>query len=73
MASPLDDISVTLPCEDCGRETKKSIRWIKSHAEFRCACGTLIRLDAAKIKRELARVERSFAALESQLKKFNKR
>ena len=41
----VDDISVELPCENCGRKSEKTVGWIKSHDEFTCTCGTVISLE----------------------------
>lgn len=68
----LDNEQIEIPCKNCGRKSKKSIGWIKSHTEFSCACGTRIRLQASQFKSEIAKVERSLGDLERSLKNFGK-
>lgn len=67
--SLLDGQEIELPCENCRRKTKKSIRWIKANKEFTCACGTVIVLDANQLKAEIAKLERSLAGLQGMFKK----
>lgn len=68
----LDNEEIEIPCENCGRKSKKSIGWIKGHTEFSCACGTRIRLQASQFKSEIAKVERSLADVQRSLKNFGK-
>lgn len=72
MADVLDGIEIELPCENCGRVTKKTIGWIKRNTEHICACGTLVCLDTDQFRREIGKVDRSLADFQSALKKFNK-
>ena len=72
MSNFLDSTEIEIPCENCSRKTKKSIGWIKSHKDFTCSCGTKITLDASQFKTEIAKVEKSFAALQKTLKSFGK-
>ncbi len=55
-----DRDTIAIPCE-CGRKTTKTIRWLKMHRQFtfRCACGIGHRVDARKLIREVASVERA--------------
>ncbi len=68
----LDNEEIEIPCENCGRKSKKSFGWIKGHTEFSCACGTRIRLQAGQFKSEITKVERSLADLQRSLKNFGK-
>jgi len=72
MTNFLDDSTIELPCENCGRVTKKTIGWIKRNTQFAWACGTPIHLDTSQFKREIAKVDRAFADLRNTLKKLNK-
>lgn len=72
MAGILDQAEIEIPCENCGRKTKKSIGWIKTQSQFTCACGTRINIDASQFKSEMAKVDRSFASLQNTLKKFGR-
>jgi len=59
MAGFLDSTDIEIPCENCGRKTKKRIGWIKTNREFTCGCGTKITLDADKFNRQIAELEKS--------------
>ena len=72
MAGFLDSSEIEIPCENCGRKTKKSIGWIKMHRNFTCRCGTEITLNASQFKTEIAKAEKALAGLQSSLKKFGK-
>lgn len=72
MTSILDDSEIEIPCENCQRKTKKSIGWIKTHKKFTCACGTEITINASQFKGEIAKIDKSLAALQSSLKNFGK-
>lgn len=60
--SLFDHQRIGIPC-DCGRETKKSIAWLKSHKQFTCLCGTVIHLKADHLLGVVRDVERGFARL----------
>ena len=68
MAGFLDDLEIEIPCENCGRKTKKTIRWIKSNNEFVCACGTHISLDSSDFRAKIAKIERDLGNLGKSLK-----
>lgn len=72
MSGLLDKQEIEIPCDKCGRKTKKSIGWIKTHSEYVCGCGTTIKLDTRQFKSEIAEVERSFANLQRVFKKSGK-
>lgn len=61
MADILDDGEIEIPCDICSRVTKKPIDWVKDHPEFRCACGTVIRLDTLDFLRKIAEAENALA------------
>jgi len=62
-----------LPCENCGRKTRKTIGWIKTHKQFTCGCGTVVRLDTDQFNREIRKVEAAFTNLERSFKGLGKR
>jgi lysyl-tRNA synthetase class I len=72
MAGILDSAEIEIPCENCGRKTKKSIGWIKNHSHFTCDCGTHIILDASKFKGEISKVDRAIGDLQRTIDKINK-
>jgi len=68
MRNLLDDTTIPIPCEECGREVEKSIAWIKRNNKHTCECGTKIALDTSQFKRELAKIERELAKLGKMFK-----
>lgn len=68
----LDEQTIEIPCEACGRKVEKTIGWIKRHSNFTCSCGTVINLKADGFRREIAKVERSVAELARSLKNIGK-
>jgi transposase-like protein len=59
MAGYFDDATIDLPCPQCGKKTKKSIGWIKNHANFTCrGCKSVIDLSSKQFQREIAKAER---------------
>jgi len=63
----LDRAVIRLACRVCGHVTKRSVAWIKTNDELACACGTRIRVDADRFKKQVAEAERLKAALEHSL------
>ncbi len=72
MPGILDNTLIDIPCERCGRKTKKRIGWIKRHREFTCRCGAQIVLDADQVVREIARVEHNLASLNRVFEQLGK-
>jgi hypothetical protein len=72
MPGPLDNSQIPIKCDQCGKVTKKPIRWIRTNSEFSCPCGRKIRINASQFRREMAKVDKSIANLEKALKKFGK-
>ena len=69
MKGLVDGAEIEIPCTSCDRKTKKTIRWIKANKKFTCVCGTVVGLDSAQIKSEVAKVERHVADLMKKLRK----
>jgi hypothetical protein len=47
------DATVDIPCENCGRKTPKSLRWLETHNEFVCGgCGTTIHVEGKQFVRD---------------------
>jgi hypothetical protein len=67
MSGLFDDAEIPIPCPKCGRETQKSVGWIKSNDEFTCDCGQVIRLEADDFRRG---IEESEDALEDLKRKL---
>ena len=54
MSSGIDkNATIDIPCENCGRKTAKSLRWLETNNEFTCACGTVINVDGKQFVRDL--------------------
>lgn len=49
---------VSLKCESCGYESKKTVAWFHAHDEFTCRCGTPY-LDLAEVRRSIPDLESS--------------
>jgi len=45
MKGIIDQVEISIPCSDCGKSTKKTMKWVQSHAELICECGVAIDLD----------------------------
>lgn len=72
MTTLFDNSGIELPCQSCGRKTKKSIRWVKDHNEFTCTCGALNRFSADQFKARIGEIETRIAGLKSIIKKPKK-
>lgn len=70
MPSFIDSAEIELPCEKCGRKTKKSIGWIKTHSKFTCACG--VSFSTSALNRELASSHVTADAIKRALEKLQK-
>jgi len=57
MTPDTDKAEVEVTCENCGSKTKKSVAWMKEHGEFECGCGTMIRVDPGRFRKELVNAE----------------
>lgn len=69
MPGLFDAASLEIPCENCGRKTKQTIGWIKTHEQFTCPCGTVINLKADQFRRELAAAEAALVCFQRALQK----
>lgn len=68
----LDAIEVEIRCQACGKTHRKSVAWLKAHAEFRCTCRAFHTLDTDDFRRQLASAERAAARLHVRVVKLNK-
>lgn len=63
-----DSAQIGIPCPSCGKETAKSVAWLKSHKQMTCtACGTTFDIDAEQFKRKLAGAEKQLADFQRKL------
>lgn len=58
-----DQQTIEIPCSNCGKNTKKTVGWLKTNKSFVCHCGTTINLNASNLLRELKEAERSLNKL----------
>ena len=46
----LDDIVVMVACQECGREARRSVGWLKSRKEVMCAgCAAEVEFDTGQL------------------------
>ena len=72
MTGNADDGEIEISCENCGSKTRKSFEWTKDHEEFECGCGTMIRVDASRFRKELLKTESEFDGSLGLLEKLGK-
>lgn len=70
MAGAFDAAAVSIPCGNCGRNHKKTIRWLRTHTEIDCEYGTKTRLESGQFKAGMAKAERALNDLKKALKGF---
>ncbi len=49
MLSGFDNLTTTLTCPKCSKETPKELKWLKDNTEFTCDCGNVTVFDNNKI------------------------
>jgi hypothetical protein len=54
--SDVDGETIEIPCPGCRAPTEKTVAWLKSHKQFTCACGTLVRVTPSTFRHEIAKV-----------------
>ena len=72
MSGIFDSEKLAITCKNCGRETKKTIAWLKTHDQFTCKCGTLTRLDKSEFTGNLRKADEAIAAFKRKIKLLNK-
>ena len=67
MKGMIDQVEISIPCPDCGKRAKKSMKWVQSHDVLVCECGTSIDLDKAeetqatrRLRKSLKRIAKTF-------------
>ena len=63
MTKFFDDREIAISCRKCGRDTRKSIAWVKANEQFTCVCGTNFALDDDEFVRGLADIEASIGSM----------
>lgn len=58
-----DDTKIDIPCPDCGRESKQTIRRLKTNPELSCSCGARFHVKADQLRRTLKKIEDSLKRL----------
>ncbi len=67
MKGIIDQVEISIPYSDCGKGTKKTMKWVQSHDELVCECGASIDLDETeetqatrRLRKSLKRIEKTF-------------
>jgi hypothetical protein len=67
MKGMIDQVEISIPCSDCGKRTKKTMKWVQSHEELICECGASIDLDKTeetqatrRLRKSLKRIAKTF-------------
>lgn len=69
--SAFDKGEIALACPQCGRETKKTIAWVKANNHLTCpGCGERIKIDKTKLLRGLEKADKALADLSRQFKRL---
>jgi len=61
---PIKGYLMPITCANCGRQVKKSIKWIRSNSSLQCeGCESDIKLETEEFKAEVDRFEKLLKAL----------
>ena len=67
MTGMIDQVGISIPCSDCGKSTKKTMKWVQNHDELICECGVAIDLDeieetksTRRLRKFLKRIAKTF-------------
>ena len=64
----LDEAAFTVPCAGCGRNTGKTIGWLKVHDEFTCTgCGQPMALQTEEFLRAMREAGQSDSEFRQQI------
>jgi len=68
MSNFSDDVEISFPCPQCGKQTKGSIGWLNAQTEFACAgCNNVVNLDAGEFRDEIRKAETAIKDLRETL------
>lgn len=68
-----DDAKIDVPCPSCGKETSKTISWLKSHKEITCGrCNTTFEVDTTKFEKDLRAAEKQVADFKRKMSRLFK-
>lgn len=68
-----DNATISIPCPSCGKESQKTIGWLKAHDHFTCtACDQTITLEKEQLLSGLKSAEKSLADFRRSLGKLGK-
>ncbi len=68
MKGIIDQVEISIPCSDCGRSIKKTMKWVQSHDELICECGASIDLDHTEETQATRRLKKSFKRIAKNFK-----
>ena len=67
MKGMVENVEISIPCSNCGKWTKKTIKWVQSHDQLVCECGAAVDLDETeetqatrRLRKSLKRIEKTF-------------
>ena len=67
MKGIIDQVEISIPCSDCCKSTKKTMKWVQSRYELICECGVAIDLDeiektqsTRRFRKSLKRIAKTF-------------
>lgn len=72
MKSILDSQKIPIPCDSCGKQSHKTIRWLKSNHKFVCDCGVIITININDFLNSIKVVDKNVAKLNKTIKNVNK-
>ena len=72
MKLDLDSQTMDIPCQACGKKIRESIGRLKRDPDLTCSCGAVTHINAADLRKGAAKVEKSLADIERQMKKMFK-
>lgn len=74
MTGMFDSKVITIPCPECGHETKETIGRLKHNPKIPCGgCGKTLAINADKLTAGLKEAEKSIDSLRDTLRNFGKR
>lgn len=73
MTFSLDSHIIEIPCETCGQKLSETIGRLKHDPELTCPnCGTIIKIEAAGLRKGVSEAEKTMADFERDIKKLFK-
>jgi len=64
MAGMIENVSINVPCPECGKRTKKTMKWVQSNPTMPCECGATVDLDANEETRAIRELKTALKRLD---------